>query len=147
MEAPMATARAVAAHRRAQVVELATSTDLTYAQIAERVGYKHRGNVSRALSRALAERTAEAVDELRALEMLRLDRLQLALWDDAIEGDVRAAEAILKIVDRRIRLLGLAPKPGRHAAVSDAPAVVVSPADLGALLEQQERDREAGQVH
>ena len=142
----MATARAVAAHRRAQVVELATTTDLTYAQIAERVAYKHRGNVSRALWQALDERTAEAVDELRALELHRLDQLQRALWDDAMEGDVRAAEAILKIVDRRIRLLGLAPKPGRHAAVSDAPAVVVSPADLGALLEQQGRERQRGEA-
>ena len=39
----MATARAVAAHRRAQVVELATTTDLTYDEIASRVGYAHRG--------------------------------------------------------------------------------------------------------
>ena len=134
----MATARAVAAHRRAQVVELATTTDLTYDQIASRVGYAHRGNVSRALWQALNERTTEAVDEMRALELHRLDRLQQALWEDAVSGDVRAVDAVLRIIDRRVKLLGLAPKPGSQAAAQDAPAVVLSPAELGAWLRAAE---------
>lgn len=142
----MATARAVAAHRRAQVVELDTTTDLTHEEIAARVGYAHRGNVSRALWQALDERTVEAVDELRALELYRLDRLQQALWEDAVSGDVGAIDAVLKIIDRRIKLLGLAPERG--AAAPAEPAAVLSPAGPGAWLEQQEREKErAGGEH
>jgi hypothetical protein len=140
----MATARAVAAHRRAQVVELATTTDLTYDQIAERVGYRHRGNVSRALSRALAERTAEAVDELRALEMVRLDQLQLALWPQVEAGSVRAAETVLKIIDRRIKLLGLLPKP--DGVGKDPDRVVLSPDQLGEWLREQEREKQSSEA-
>lgn len=45
--------------------------------------------------------------ELLAVEVDRLDALQHAVWDDAMDGDVRAVEAALKVIAQRSRLLGL----------------------------------------
>jgi hypothetical protein len=49
----------------------------------------------------------EQAQELRALEALRLDQMQAALWQQATDGDVRAIDRILRIMERRARLLGL----------------------------------------
>jgi hypothetical protein len=38
---------------------------------------------------------------------MRLDELQVAVWDRAINGDLPAAHCALKIMDRRAKLLGL----------------------------------------
>lgn len=38
--------------------------------------------------------------------MARLDSLQSGLWGKAIDGDVEAAMAVLKIIEQRCRLLG-----------------------------------------
>ncbi|MGA7688339.1 MAG: hypothetical protein WCA29_03820 [Jiangellales bacterium] len=76
------------------------------------------------------------------MELHLLDRLQQAVWEDAVSGDVCAVDDVLKVIDRRIKLLGLAPKPLSQAAAQDVPALVVSPADLGAWLEKQKREEE-----
>jgi len=44
---------------------------------------------------------------LRALELLRLDELLNALWDTAIAGDLKAVDRVLKVMERRAKLLGL----------------------------------------
>lgn len=103
----MAKASVTAAYRRARSVELALEGNLTYEQIADRVGYAHRGSVSKAISRALKERTVEAVDALRAIELERLDRLQAAIWHQALDGDLAATVLAVRILDKRARLLGL----------------------------------------
>jgi DNA-binding CsgD family transcriptional regulator len=65
----------------------------------------------KAVARGLAAVNAgcrEQAQELRALEALRLDQMQAALWQQAIEErDVRAIDRILRIMERRARLLGL----------------------------------------
>jgi hypothetical protein len=53
-----------------------------------------------------AERAARA-EELLSLELDRLDAMQQALWAKAKRGDIGASNAILKIMERRSRLLGL----------------------------------------
>jgi hypothetical protein len=78
--------------------------------IADQLGYASRGaaceDVRRAMALSRAE-LAQSANELRETELSRLDRLQAALWTKAINGDVKAVDAALKIIDRRIRLLGL----------------------------------------
>lgn len=111
-----------AAKRRARCVEL-VSRGWRYEDIAREVGYATRGAVSKAVHRALRERAVDAVDEFRALEIARLDALQVAVWEQAMAGDVKAATTVLRIIDRRIKLLGL----GEHAAdpaPAEAPALV-----------------------
>src|ERR1035437_1655622 len=98
--------RALAAARRARAVELRT-TGLTYGQIAMELGYANRGTVYHVVSEALKAQTAEAVGELRSLEVERLDSLQLAVWQKAMDGDVPSAIAVVRVVMARCRLLGL----------------------------------------
>jgi Homeodomain-like domain len=98
--------RALAASRRARAIEL-RAAGLTYQQIAAELGYANRGTVCRIVSDALNSQTVEAVDELRSLEVARLDTLQLALWPAATEGDVQAVSTITRIIMARSRLLGL----------------------------------------
>jgi hypothetical protein len=75
----------------------------------------------------LRDQTSEAVADLRELENARLDALQLALWDAAIAGDVRAATAILHIVKARVHLNGLEPVTAARSPIgyrNDQPARV-----------------------
>ena len=51
--------------------------------------------------------TLEAVGELRNLEVKRLDSLQLAMWQKAMQGDVPSATAVVRVIMSRCPLLGL----------------------------------------
>lgn len=92
--------------KRAHALKL-VSEGKSYDEIADAVGYRQRGSAHRAVFKALAEREEEAVDNLRALEGARLDHLQLALWDKAMDGDPRAVDSVLRIIQERSRLMGL----------------------------------------
>jgi transposase-like protein len=98
--------KALAAARRARAVELVTQ-GMTYQQVADELGYANRGTVYRIVHHALARDTTEAVGTLQELEVARLDALQAALWDRAVEGDVAAARTAMRIIIARCRLLGL----------------------------------------
>ena len=98
--------RALAAARRARAVELRTA-GLTYDQIAMELGYANRGTVYHVVAEALKAQTAEAVGELRSLEIERLDHLQVAVWRKAMDGDVPSAIAVVRVIMARCRLLGL----------------------------------------
>src|SRR4051812_33274734 len=92
--------------KRTRAVEL-LAKGCTYDEIARRVGYAHRGSAHRAVAKALREREAESIDCLRATQLTRLDELESAVWDQAVQGDYLAALAALRILDQRSRLLGL----------------------------------------
>src|SRR5450759_455971 len=98
--------RALSAARRARAVELRTA-GLTYEQIAVKLGYANRGTVYRLVSEALKAQTVEAVGQLRSLEVERLDKLQHAVWQKAMDGDVSFAAVAARIIMARCRLLGL----------------------------------------
>ena len=100
-------AKALAAYRKARAVELALA-GCDYDTIAKEVGYANRGTAWRTVQRALGERRDRAVDEYRLMELQRLDQIQQELWQDAVEGDVGAVQSSLKVIEQRIRLLGLA---------------------------------------
>lgn len=61
--------------------------------------------------RAALERIAplrdQAQEELREVELQRLDRLQRAHWQNAIDGQVGASKIVLACIDRRAKMLGL----------------------------------------
>ena len=101
-----AAARVATATKRLRCVELA-GEGLTYAEIADRVGFADKSAARKAVVAALTAREAESVDSLRESELLRLDQLQLASWDMAMEGDPKAVDRILRIITLRAKLLGL----------------------------------------
>jgi hypothetical protein len=98
--------RALAAARRAKAVELRTA-GLTYDQIAVELGYANRGTIYRVVAEALKAQTAEAIAKLRSLEVERLDHVQLAMWQRAMDGNVPSATAVVRCIMARCRLLGL----------------------------------------
>lgn len=79
-------------------------------------------------------RVADAVEQHRTLELTRLDALQTALWEKAMNGDVKAALGVLRIIERRSRLLGL----DKQSVGQGAQTVVMSPAESAAWKETHE---------
>ena len=98
--------QALARWRQCRAVELVLQ-GAKYDDVARAVGYANRGTAHRAVAKALSERLVDGIDELRALEVARLDALQAALWPQAEAGDTKAATTVTRIIDRRCRLLGL----------------------------------------
>jgi hypothetical protein len=79
----------------------------TFAQIARQVGYAEEGAAHKAVMSAIKATLREPAEEVRTLEVERLDRLMLGVWQRAIDGKSEAIDRVLKIMDRRARLLGL----------------------------------------
>jgi transposase-like protein len=121
---------ALARHKQARAVELLLE-GRSYEDIARLVGYTHRGSAHRAVRQALHAREVAAIDQLRAQEVERLDALQALLWPLAEAGDTRAAAAVLRIVEQRVRLLGLED----HSPVSGT--AVVALVSVKATQDQQ----------
>jgi hypothetical protein len=110
----VAKSKAIAAYRGARALELSLA-GWSYDAITAELGYKSRDSVSKAMWKAIDRRSAEGVEENRALELSRLDALQAAHWDRAVDGDTKAAEVVLNVIEKRCRLLGL-DRPGKAAA-------------------------------
>lgn len=98
--------KALVTARQAKAVALRLS-GLSYEQVATEVGYYDRGAARLAVMTALKNVQAQNVEELRELEGARLDRLQAAVWRQAMQGDVQSVRAVIRISERRSKLLGL----------------------------------------
>lgn len=107
--------KALAAARRSRAVELRTQ-GWSYEAIAEEMGYANRGTVYAIVRQALANQEAEEVQYYRQVEMDRLDRLTFALQESIEAGDVRAITEARRIIEARVRLLGLLDTVGKDAA-------------------------------
>jgi DNA-binding CsgD family transcriptional regulator len=82
----------------ASVDEIARATELSVSSV-----YRVRRE---ALAVSLPQRDT-AANELRELELQRLDRLQAGHWSRAISGDDKSASVVLKCIAQRSKLLGL----------------------------------------
>ena len=81
----------------------------SFAQIGQTLGITKQSAhnlVKTALDR-LADETREITEQWRALEADRLDCLQMAAWDKAMEGHLPSVDRVLKIMERRAKLLAL----------------------------------------
>ena len=94
------------AERERKALEL-RKAGATFDQIAEQCGYADKSGAFYAIKRALSDIVPPAVEELRTLDSERLDRLLLAVWKQALDGDLKAVDRALRILDQRARLLGL----------------------------------------
>lgn len=80
---------------------------LTFDLIAERLGYANASGAQKAYERACARIVYDDVVALRNAEMDRLDIAQAAIWNDVLQGRIPAVVTLMKIMERRARLLGL----------------------------------------
>lgn len=77
------------------------------AVIAEACGYKDPSGAYRAIRAGLKKTLQEPADELRTMEVERLDVMLDGLWDKASKGDTWSVDRVLRIMERRASLLGL----------------------------------------
>jgi AraC-like DNA-binding protein len=123
--------------RELAVLEL-RKTGANWRQIAEAVGYTHASAARKAYLRAY-DRTLQApADELRELELDRLDRLQMAYWKDAIEGNIKAADYVLKVIQVRARITGIEAPTKIQAEVVNYDATIID-ADIERTIRELER--------
>ena len=99
-----------AAERARRALEL-RKAGATYDAIARQVGYANRNGAYQAIQRELQRTLQEPADDLRMLEVERLNDLYRAMAPKALSGDTWSVDRCLKIMERRAALLGLdAPK-------------------------------------
>ncbi len=100
-------ARAEAARRDTalQALQLRAS-GATYRQIGEALGIDKQ-TAWRLVNVELESIIRESAAEVVELELARLDRMLMAVWPDAVQGDLSSIDRALKIEDMRCRLLGL----------------------------------------
>lgn len=146
------TDRLTAAERRRQALDL-RRTGASFRQIAEAIGCSvsiaHR-YVATEIDK-LNRESREDAESIRTLELERLDRMTFALWNAATaRGNLGAIDRMLKVMERRARLLGLdAPakfprfpsSQGQGGDYGDeqSPGVVVLPAYIESLDEWRQR--------
>ena len=92
--------------KEAKVLELRRA-GFTFQRIAEEVGYATPSGAQRALERIMTRNLPQAPEEFRWQELDRLDRMQVALWPRAMKGDDRAIGTIIRLMERRARLVGI----------------------------------------
>lgn len=100
--------KAQIAQRKLDAVRLRT-TGATYAQIASHLQISDSQAwryVNSALTELAQQREAQA-EQLRELEAMRYDALQVSIWGRAIKGDLPAITTVLNIMRQRAQLFGL----------------------------------------
>ena len=94
--------------RRAKAL-LLRKAGMTYEQIGEMMGCT-RQNAHQLVTKALQEiriKGEQDAEEIKLLELERLDTFFMGLWQNAKKGNVQALDRALKIMERRAKLLGL----------------------------------------
>lgn len=79
-----------------------------YETIKDKVGFSSAGAAEKAVKKFIDKHAKqEDLEYVRNLELERLDALQLIAWRRAKEGDLRAIDRIIKIMEQRAKYLGL----------------------------------------
>jgi hypothetical protein len=89
---------------------------LSHAEIASAIGYKSHDLAYRAVKSALLESIKEPAEEVRRLELERLDQLWSQCWLKIMDGDLKAVDVGLRQHHQR-------PHGLRHPACPGNPAI------------------------
>jgi len=80
-------------------------------EVAKTIGYSSgksaQVEVRQYITKAAVQMDNAKREEVLTLELSRLDALQAAVWDAAMEGDTKAVDSVLKVMSHRAKLLGL----------------------------------------
>lgn len=79
----------------------------TFREIAEELGYASPSGSFEAVKSALDKTLHEPAEDLRKLELERIDTMWATVWENVLGGDLDSMSMALKIGERRARLLGL----------------------------------------
>lgn len=115
------------ARTRAQQALRLRMSGATLQEVADRLGFNSRQAVWKATTSLLERQEREATAEWQALQLARLERLLLAVWQDALDGDNRAGQQALRILQELGKLTGVS-GPRRVETSGSAPATESLPA-------------------
>lgn len=137
-----------ATERQGQALDLRKS-GASYQAIAKALGFRGRQGAAMAVQAALRKTIQEPADDLRKLDLERLDVMLLHLWPKVLRGDIRSIDASLRVLARRSLLLGLdAPLRVDVTALMEDEASRIAEAtgqDKAELIAEAERIVEAAQ--
>lgn len=117
---PTRPARLQARERDRRALEMRMQ-GLTFSAIGVELGVTRQA-AEQAVRRSLEETKAaiaERADELRAIEMERLEKITEVLWPRVLEGDLRAIDRVLRTRESFRRLTGLDLSQETGTAVGD----------------------------
>lgn len=106
----------------------------SYSSIAQAVGYKNESGARRAVLRAYGQVIHEPVEELRGLQVERLNHMLLTLWPKVQSGDERAIMTALSVMDRIDRISGTEAAQKVDVSVQHEQAVLVIDGDKDAYV-------------
>jgi hypothetical protein len=98
---------------------------VSYVDIAKTLGYKDHSGAWRAVKAGLKKTLQEPADELRTLELARLDDMLKAIANHISAGNLTAIDRALKIQARRAALLGL-DMPAKVDVTTDGQPVTIT---------------------
>jgi len=78
-----------------------------YQAIAERLGWKSSASAYKAVKKALEDQINEPAEELRQMEIERLNHLLMLIWAKIQQGDMRSIEQALRVMERISTLRGM----------------------------------------
>lgn len=103
------------------------------------------GRISQIIAEAINALPKQAAEDVKRLELERLDAMQFAMWPAVMKGDIGAISTVLSVMARRARYLGLDEPEQIDAAVTTSAANEDARAALlGRLLTMQERMKAGG---
>jgi hypothetical protein len=79
----------------------------TFKEIARELKYSDASGAYQAYQRAREVVTLDNLGEWRLLELERLNAVQNALWELALEGHIPSINALIRVFDLRAKLIGL----------------------------------------
>lgn len=100
-----AQSRIIAKEKQRQALELRKG-GATYAAIAQAVGYNDASAARKAIEKAIEATIQEPAVELKTLNIERLNHMLLTLWPKVQQGDERAIDTSLRVLDKLDRLMG-----------------------------------------
>ncbi len=110
---------ATAVREREAIVMAAFKRGDNYDSIAAEAGLASRGAVSEIIKRVLARNTVADVEDIRAVELARLDEMFAAIYEAAKAGDLPSQEGALKIMRERRKYLPGLETPQQHQIALD----------------------------
>jgi hypothetical protein len=81
---------------------------MTYAQIAETVGFYDKSGARKSIRRLINQRASMAFEAYRVQRFLDLEDQQRQSWTQALNGNQDALKSCLTAADERVALNGLA---------------------------------------
>lgn len=130
--------RITAVEKRKKALQLRKG-GASYDAIARQVGYTNRGSAHRAVMQELRDLPKDAAVETLQLEVERLDQMLLAYWPAVMKGHVRSGEIVVRLMERRAKLLGLdAPTLSKVEVVTES-VVDAAIAELEAQIDARAR--------